>query len=147
MKWASKRSIIRNIIAIDMEQKQKILIIEDDPLIRDLYRDAFRLNDFEVEIAENGIDGLRILKNFAVKPCVILLDIMMPNMNGFDVLEQFKKNSETKDIPVVILSNLAQRQDIDKALKLGAVMYLVKAQHSPKDIIEKIKQIIQDSSK
>ncbi|MEK6877160.1 MAG: hypothetical protein AABZ49_00860, partial [Thermoproteota archaeon] len=65
MKWASKRSIIRNIIAIDMEQKQKILIIEDDPLIRDLYRDAFRLNDFEVEIAENGIDGLRILKNFA----------------------------------------------------------------------------------
>lgn len=134
-------------IVINMEQKQKILIVEDDPLIMDLYKDTFQLNGFEVEIAKDGIESLCMLKDSAIKPNVILLDIMMPKMNGFDVLEQLKKNPKTKDIPVIILSNLAQPHDIDTMLKLGATMYLSKIQLNPKDLVEKTKQVIKNSSK
>ncbi len=130
-----------------MEQKQKVLLIEDDPLMIDLYKQTFQLNGFDVEIAEDGIKGLSLLKNSAVGPDVILLDIMMPKMNGFEVLEQLKKNPETKNIPVIVLSNLAQPNDVDKVLKLGAAMHLVKSQHDPRDTVEKVRQVIKDSSK
>jgi two-component system alkaline phosphatase synthesis response regulator PhoP len=125
-----------------MEQKQKILLIEDDPLMINLYKQTFFLNGFDLDVAEDGLAGLALLKDSTQKPSVILLDIMMPKMNGFQVLEHLKKNPATKDIPVMILTNLAQPGDVEKVLQMGAAMYLIKSEHGPRETVEKIRQTI-----
>lgn len=130
-----------------MEQKQKIFVIEDDDLMLNLYGRTFRLNGFEVETAKDGVEALSKLKDIAKNPDIIVLDIMMPKMNGFDVLKQLKKDHKTKDIPVIVLSNLANSQDVEEALKFGAAMHLVKSQHDPQDTVEKIKKVLEGSSK
>ncbi|MFA6407677.1 MAG: response regulator [Candidatus Paceibacterota bacterium] len=128
-----------------MEQKQKIFMIEDDVLMLNLYERTFKLSGFDIEVAKDGMEALGKLKDIAEKPDVIILDIMMPKINGFDVLKQLKKNSGTKNIPVVVLSNLAHPEDVDRVLKMGAAMYLVKSQHDPEDTVKKVKEAIENS--
>ncbi len=115
---------------------KNILLVEDEPLLLDLYQEAFEDAGLEVEIAENGAEAL---KKADKNPRLILLDILMPGMNGFEVLKKLKNNSKTKDIPVIVLTNLGSEQsDKDKqlALSLGAVDYLVKSYHTPDEIVE-----------
>lgn len=118
----------------------KILIIEDDPLMSRMYQKIFKFEGYDVEVAGNGEEGLSKAKS--VKPTLILLDIMMPKMNGLQVLEHLKADSTTKAIPVVALTNLAGQNDADKALSLGAVKYIIKSEHEPKEVANMVKEIL-----
>ncbi len=118
----------------------KILIIEDDPLMTRLYQKVFKFEKYEVEVASNGIIGLEKAGTF--KPTLILLDIMMPKMNGLQVLGKLKANPETKKIPVVVLTNLAGSQDAETAIAKGAVKYIIKSEKEPKEVVKIVKGIL-----
>jgi DNA-binding response OmpR family regulator len=121
--------------------KGKILIIEDDRFLRELMVRKLKMENLEVVEAEDGAEGLKKIKE--EKPDLVLLDLILPEMDGFEVLEQKRKDEEIKDIPVIILSNLGQKEEIDRGLQLGAKDYLVKAHFSPSEIVEKIKLFLQ----
>jgi len=125
----------------------KIFIIEDDPLMIRMYEKAFKLSGYEVEVAFDGEDAINKLKAMETKPTMMLLDIMMPKMSGFDVLRTIKEDADLKTIPVVVLTNLAGQDDAEKALELGAVLYLVKSQYDPKEIVDKVKEILSGYTK
>lgn len=118
----------------------KLLIIEDDPLMSRMYQKIFSFEGYQVDVAPNGQDGLAKVKTD--NPTLILLDIMMPVMNGLEVLDKLKADPDTKAIPVVMLTNLAGVQDAETALAKGAVKYIVKSEHEPKDVVAMIKEII-----
>lgn len=118
----------------------KILIIEDDSLMVRMYKKIFEFEKYEVETATDGEEGLK--KARSSKPTLILLDIMMPKMNGIQVLEKLKANPETKGIPVVILTNLSGQVDAETALKMGAVKYIIKSEHKPEEVTKMIKGIL-----
>ena len=118
----------------------KILIVEDDPLVSRMYQKVLKFEGMDVISAENGRDGVQTAKD--QKPDLILLDIMMPKMNGIEVLEHLKADSEVAGIPVVMLTNLSGTQDAENAMKSGAVDYLVKSQFKPKEVAEKVKEIM-----
>jgi len=121
----------------------KVLIIDDDQLLVTMYERKFRKDGLEVITALNGGDGLKKIKE--EKPALVLLDIMMPKMNGLEVLGEVKKDPEIKNIPVILLTNLARdsgEEDIEKGLELGAVTYLVKSQLRPSQVVVKVKEIL-----
>ncbi|OIO47758.1 MAG: response regulator [Parcubacteria group bacterium CG1_02_37_51] len=120
--------------------KVTILLIEDDSFLLQMYATKLEVEGFEVVSALDGKKGLQLLnKN---KPDLILLDLLMPEMNGFEVLQKIKEDQEAKDIPVIILTNLGNREDVQRCLKLGATDYLIKAHFVPAEVIKKIRQII-----
>ncbi len=119
---------------------QKILIIEDDKFLRELIVQKLKKENFEVSEAVDGEEGIKRIKE--EKPGLVLLDLILPGIDGFEVLSQMKEDSTVKSIPVIILSNLGQREDIEKGLKLGAIDYLIKAHFTPGEIIDKIKSIL-----
>ena len=104
----------------------KVLLIEDDQLILRMYQKIFSFVKFEVELASDGEEGLEKARTMQPKPTIILLDVMMPKMNGMQVLEKLKQDPALKTIPVVMLSNLAGENDIETALSKGAVKYIIK---------------------
>lgn len=118
----------------------KILIVEDDTMICRLYETAFQFEKFSVETANDGEAGLDKAKAF--KPTLVLLDIMMPKMNGLQVLEKMKADPELKKIPVVVLTNLSGDSDSMTALSLGAVKYIIKSEFTPKEIVTQVKEIL-----
>lgn len=118
-------------------QKLKVLMIEEDRFLRKIYRNKLILAGFEFAEATNGIEGLN--KVISEKPHIVLLDLILPRKNGFDVLVEIKRNEGTKHIPVIILSNLGQDSDIEKGLSLGAQEYLIKPEISLSDVVNKIK--------
>lgn len=118
----------------------KILIIEDDPLMARLYEKVFKFEGHEVDVALDGRTGLE--KVMSGKPTLIVLDIMMPEMNGLEVLDKLKLDPEAKKIPVVVLTNLAGGQDAEIALSKGAVKYIVKSEYEPKQIANMIKEVL-----
>ena len=124
---------------------KKVLIVEDDPLISRMYQRVFQFEGYDALMARNGEEGLEYLKK--EKPVMILLDIMMPKMNGIQLLEQIKANPNTKDIPVVVLTNLSGSKDVETALSLGAVKFLIKAEVKPKKIVEEINEILKASTR
>ncbi|MBU2578600.1 response regulator [Patescibacteria group bacterium] len=115
----------------------KILIIEDDKFLRELIVRKLIQENFEISEAMDGEEGLKKMKE--VKPDLVLLDLILPSIDGFEVLSKMKEDINLAQVPVFILSNLGQREDIEKGLKLGAVDYLVKAHFTPNEIIEKIR--------
>lgn len=115
----------------------KILIIEDDYFLSSLLTEKFIKLGFDTEAAVDGEEGLnKILKN---KYDLILLDMILPKMDGFNVLEEVKNNQSLKDLPIIVASNLYDKNDIDKALALGARDYIIKAYNSPENIVDKIR--------
>lgn len=118
----------------------KILIVEDDPLMSRMYQKIFTFEGYEVEMAGDGEAGLE--KARTVKPTLILLDIMMPKLNGLQVLDKLKADPETKTIPVVMLTNLAGQQDAETALEKGAVKYIIKSEYEPKQVANMVKEIL-----
>lgn len=118
----------------------KILIVEDDSLLIRMYQKIFESEGYQVELAINGEEGLD--KARVSIPTLILLDVMMPKMNGLQVLKQLKAEANTKDIPVVMLTNLDGERDAEQALSEGAVKYIIKSQYKPKEIEEMVKQIL-----
>ena len=125
-----------------MEQKT-ILIVEDDPVLVKMYQKKFEKDGFRAETAFDGQEALD--KVTQVKPNVILLDIMLPKIDGFEVLKKIKENPAIKEIPVVLSTNLGGGEaDKKKGMALGAVDYLVKSDFTPAQIVEKIKSYIKN---
>lgn len=127
------------------EKGLKILLIEDDPFLLSMYSTKFEIEDFRVYVASDGQKGLELAGKEL--PDIILLDILMPKMNGFEVLENLKAQKETKDIPVILLTNLNQKDEIEKGLSLGVDDYLIKANFMPSEVVEKIKKVIAEKNK
>jgi len=123
-----------------MSDGKKVLIIEDDDFLVQMYATKLELENFSVLMATDGAKGLKMVAK--EKPDLVLLDLNLPVMDGFTVLEELKKNAETKDIPVLVLTNYGQKDKVDKCLDLGAEDYLIKAHFVPSEVIDRIKKII-----
>jgi len=127
------------------EQKKKILIIEDEKMLADMYALKFSKEGFQVIQANNGVPGLELAKR--EKPIIILLDIILPKKDGFAVLKELKEDPAVRDIPVILLTNLGQDEDIKKGINLGASGYLIKANFTPGEIVTKVKEILNQQKK
>ena len=120
--------------------KKNILIVEDDQFFRELLTKKLSLEGFNMIEAANGENGVEMAKE--KKPNLILLDLLLPSIDGFEVLSKVKTDSDTSSIPVIILSNLGQQEDIERGLKLGAADYLIKSQFDIDSIVEKVRSTI-----
>ncbi|MAF81102.1 response regulator [bacterium] len=118
----------------------KLVLIEDDPIMIRMYEKAFSFEGHKVETANNGADGIKKIKQ--MKPDLVLLDIMMPKMNGLEVLDKLKGTDDTKDVPVVVLTNLASEKDAEAALSKGAVRYIIKSEQDPKEVNDIVTEIL-----
>ena len=119
---------------------KKILLIEDEAALQKTLGDVLGQEGYGIVSALDGEAGLRMAKS--TSPDLILLDLILPKMNGFEVMKELKEDAFTKDIPVIVLTNLEGVSDIDKAISLGAKTYLVKAEYSLEEVIEKIKVVL-----
>jgi len=128
-----------------MPEKQKILIVEDDGFLLQMYSAKLELEGYNVLAASDGAKGLK----FAIDklPDLIILDLKLPEMDGFQVLKALKRNKNTKNIPVIVLTNLSQKQDINNCLKLGASDYMIKAHFVPAEVISQVKRNLLKSKK
>lgn len=120
--------------------RQTIMIVEDDSFVMDIFKTKLLQEGFLVVEAINGIEALKKLKN--VKPDLMLLDIIMPYVSGLEVLKKMKENEDTKNIPVILLTNLSQKEEVDKGMELGARDYLIKSHFTPSEVLEKIKNYL-----
>ncbi len=118
----------------------KILVVEDDKFLREMITRKLDKEGYEVFEAVDGEKGEEKIKE--EKPDLVLLDLILPGIDGFEVLERVKKDPSTEGIPVIILSNLGQKSEVERGLKLGAVDFLIKAHFTPAEIVSKIKEII-----
>ncbi len=118
----------------------KILLIEDDTLIVKIYSTRLKADGFTVVSADNGEDGLAVAEK--EQPDFILLDVMMPKMDGFHVLETLRSKPELKSVPIIVYSNLAQESEMQKAIQMGATEFIVKANISPTELVNKIKSYV-----
>ncbi|NCQ16217.1 response regulator [Candidatus Falkowbacteria bacterium] len=122
------------------KDKIKILLVEDDSFLLGMYATKFEMENFKVITAEDGEKAVRAaLKEL---PDIILLDIILPKQNGFEVLRQLKADQSTANVPVILLTNLSQKDEIEQGLKLGAEDYLIKAHFMPSEVVEKIKKVL-----
>lgn len=119
---------------------KKILIIEDDKFLRELISQKLIKEGYDIVEAIDGEKGIEAVKS--EKPDLVLLDLILPAIDGFGVLAKVKEDAALSQIPIIILSNLGQKDDIEKGLKLGATDYLIKAHFTPNEIIEKIKTVL-----
>ncbi|MFA5126914.1 MAG: response regulator [Patescibacteria group bacterium] len=119
---------------------KKILVVEDDSFLLSMYSTKLNLENFKVSTATTGLQALKVVAKD--QPDLILLDLNLPEMSGFDVLDNLKKDVGTKDIPVIVLTNYSQKENIDKCFALGAVDYLIKAHFVPAEVVDKIKKIL-----
>ena len=120
---------------------KKILIIEDESVLQKTLGEVLSQQGYEILSALDGEVGLKLAQS--KKPDLILLDLILPKIHGFDVLKKIKDNPETKEIPVIVLTNLESIEDIEKAIKLGATTYLVKANYSLEELTMKVNQVFQ----
>jgi CheY-like chemotaxis protein len=117
---------------------KKIIIVEDEEILRNLLQKKLENEGYEVDVAEDGEQGIRKIRETSFD--LILLDIIMPKMGGFDVLEAMQKDENISDIPVIVVSNSGQPVEIDRAQKLGARDWIVKTEFDPQEVINKVKQ-------
>jgi len=123
---------------------EKILLIEDDLFLIDIYNVKLKASSFSVDVAEDGESGLAKAKEN--KYDLIILDIVLPGLDGRDVLRKLKSEKDLKNIPVIILSNLGQKNEIEEGMKLGASQYLIKAHYTPSEIVDEIIKILKKKS-
>lgn len=120
------------------QPKLKVLVIEDDKFLQKILLTKLSKEGFDVEGASDGDEGLK--KVAAVQPTLVLLDLILPKINGFEVLTEMKTNSKSKNIPVIVLSNLSQEEDKKRAKELGAIDFMVKADLSINDVVLRVKE-------
>jgi len=117
-----------------------VLVIEDDVFLANIYKTKFEMEGFKISLADNGEAGFVEIKK--KKPDIVLLDILMPKMDGFAVLEKIKADEAIKSTPVILLTNLGQKDDVDKGLEMGAAGYLIKAHFKPSEVVDKVKEVL-----
>lgn len=120
--------------------EKNILLVEDDPFLSDIYSTKFEEAGYVVDIAKDGVAAMAKAEEGTY--ALILLDVVLPKMDGVEVLQQLKKNEKTRAIPVVILSNLGSDEEIKEGLKMGADDYLVKSQFTPSEVVAKINDLL-----
>ena len=120
---------------------KKILSIEDEHQLQNLLIKSFEREGYTFLQAYDGERGLQVARES--HPDCILLDLILPKRGGFSVLEELKKDEKTKNIPVIILTNLDKSEDVERALRLGALMYLLKTDYDPTGIIQKVKKVLE----
>ena len=125
-----------------MADKKKILIalVEDDQLIAEMYVTKFKKEGFDIQHALDGLAGLELVKK--INPDIILLDIIMPKLDGFQVLQQLRAEVAFKATPIILLTNLGQEEDVEKGRQLGATDYFIKTNFTPAAIVDKVKAIL-----
>ncbi|MCD6270494.1 response regulator [bacterium] len=119
---------------------KKITIVEDEEILRDLLKNKLTAEGYEVSTANDGEEGITRIKQ--ERPDLIILDIVMPKMGGFEVMEELNKDEELAKIPVLVVSNSGQPVEIDKAKSLGAKDWLIKTEFDPQEVIDKVKNQI-----
>lgn len=125
------------------KEKRKILIIDDDKFLLDMYATKFAESGFDVTTAFGGMDALTKLEE-GIRPEVIVTDIVMPVMDGFEFLAELGKKNISRDARIVILSNLGQKEDIERGEALGASGYIVKATATPTEVVERVRGILEE---
>ncbi len=120
--------------------KKSILIIEDEEIIRDILKRKLEENDYNVEVAGDGEEGLQKMKE--ILPDIILLDIVMPKMDGIEVLEHMKESKDLAEIPVIVVSNSGQPVEIDKVRKHGVEDWIVKTEFDPQEVVDKVNTLL-----
>ncbi|MFA5135067.1 MAG: response regulator [Patescibacteria group bacterium] len=126
-------------MAGEKQKKVNVLLVEDDSFLAGMYVTKLELEGFEVRVAADGEKALKLAAEAV--PDIVLLDIILPKMSGFDVLADLKQSAATKNTPVILLTNLGQRDDVQKGIELGAADYLIKAHFMPSEVIDKIKKV------
>ncbi len=122
------------------EEKIKILLVEDDKFLSEMYTTKLSKSGFEVETAFDGEEGLAKIKEF--KPKLVLLDIVLPKKDGFEVLKELKDKGFLNDTKVIALTNLGQKEEVEKGLSLGASDYIIKAHFTPTEVVAKAKKLL-----
>jgi len=123
---------------------KSILLVEDDPFLIDIYTTKLKESGFSIEIATSGEEGLKKLRE--KKFDLLVLDIVLPKIDGWEILEKIKeqraKSKNLKGLKIIVLSNLGQKEEVEKGLRLGAEKYLIKAHYTPTEVVEEIKQLL-----
>lgn len=122
------------------DKKKTVLLIEDDEFLAELYATKLNLEGFDVIAAADGKKGLKLA--LEKRPDVVLLDIILPKMDGFEVLKNLRADAVAKTIPVILLTNLSQKDEVKRGLELGAADYLIKAHFMPSEVVKKIKTLV-----
>lgn len=119
---------------------KKIILVEDDTFLIEIYSTKIKEAGFELVLAKDGEEVLKKLQE--EKPDLLLLDIVLPGIDGWEVLKRVKDDPHLEDIKIITLSNLSQKEDEEKGLKLGAIKYLIKANYTPSQVVEEIKKVL-----
>lgn len=122
---------------------KQILLVEDDPFLADIYTTKLKEAGFSVAIAPDGNECLNKLKE--KMPDLLLLDIVLPQVDGWEILRLIKQDEKYKDLKVVILSNLGQKSEVQKGLEMGADRYMIKAHYTPGEVVQEIKKILKNA--
>ncbi|KKT39024.1 MAG: Alkaline phosphatase synthesis transcriptional regulatory protein PhoP [Parcubacteria group bacterium GW2011_GWA2_44_13] len=128
-----------------MTNETKVLIVDDDEFLLEMYALKFKESGFIIEVAKNGEEAVQKAKE--VSPDVILLDVVMPKMDGFDVLRVLRKENIAPKSIVLVLTNLGQKDDFDRGMKLGATDYIVKAHYTPSEVVKKVQSLLEKNKK
>ena len=124
------------------KRKKRILIVEDEPFLIEMYKARFEQEGYLVEVAFNGTTVVESVKKN--KPDIVLLDIVMPELDGYAVLRELKTRKDLKFTPVLVFSNLAQEEEIEKGLKLGADKYFIKSEYTPSQLVEEVEKMLKN---
>lgn len=119
---------------------KNILLVEDDSFLIDIYTTKLKESGFSVDVASDGEEAVRKAKEGKLD--LVLLDIVLPKVDGWDILRQIKAGPNTKDLKVIIISNLSQKEEVEKGLNLGASKYLIKAHYTPSEVVAEIKEVL-----
>lgn len=122
---------------------KKILVVDDDSFVTDIYQTKLVQEGFEVAVASDGAEAIKKLENVKErKPDLILLDVVMPYVDGLEVLKKVRSNEKLKDVPIILLTNLSQKKEVEEGLRLGAQDYLIKSHFTPSEVLEKINSFV-----
>ena len=118
----------------------KILVVDDDPFILDMYVIKFREEGFQIDTATDG--KMAIERIDAGKPDMVLLDVVMPKMDGFDVIKKIQENKIPRTFKILFLTNFGQKEDVERGMQLGADGYIIKAHFTPSEVVAKVKELL-----
>ena len=122
------------------DKQSHVLIVEDDVFLSEIYQKKFEMEGFKVSMANNGEKGLADIKK--KKPDIVLLEILLPKLDGFAVLEAAKADVSIKNIPIILLTNLGQKDDVQRGIEEGAAGYLIKTHFKPSEVVDKVREVL-----